>query len=275
MMLLQEGGELEMEEEPEPAPYAKTLTLDRPSGWWWVQLFVTIFSSANVLERLQSVQHIHMPEECLCTICIIFRRACKFRASSHSLFFLDWVQQCTLSCFDADLYYTDCWQFDWCEGWRSSDKVLLGISCCKIAIMKGLYFFSKVAWPFAVPGMQRHDQLADLLIDVNGGAKAARASQNRRNWLALAGVDIPVKYLEAVWRCCCLWQHGWCRSTSEGMAAGQDCSIAAGCLARHSMATKHFWWVSGCEQKVYICELLSMVVSSCQSCLIKILPRSR
>lgn len=29
-MLMQEGGELEMEEEPEPAPYAKTLTMDRP-----------------------------------------------------------------------------------------------------------------------------------------------------------------------------------------------------------------------------------------------------
>ena len=29
-VLMQEGGELEMEEEPEPAPYAKTLTMDRP-----------------------------------------------------------------------------------------------------------------------------------------------------------------------------------------------------------------------------------------------------
>lgn len=30
LVLMQEGGELEMEEEPEPAPYAKTLTMDRP-----------------------------------------------------------------------------------------------------------------------------------------------------------------------------------------------------------------------------------------------------
>lgn len=30
VVLLQAGTELEVEEEPEPAPYAKTLTLDRP-----------------------------------------------------------------------------------------------------------------------------------------------------------------------------------------------------------------------------------------------------
>lgn len=29
-LVLQEDGELEIEEEPEPAPYAKTLTLERP-----------------------------------------------------------------------------------------------------------------------------------------------------------------------------------------------------------------------------------------------------